>query len=329
MCSSDLNVTQNTSISDLQAVNVTQNTSISDLQAVNVTQNTNITTIQGVDNKQNTDITTAQTKADNAFNQANASFSVANNEVGVNATQNTNITTAQNAASAAFIRANNSINANSGGTITGSLIVTGNLTVQGNVTYVDTETLAVEDSLLKLANNNTAGDVLDIGFYGTYNSTGQKYAGLARSAGTDNFFLFKGLTQDPSGNALSSGSVTAANSATLIANVSAYQVTINGQNIQTYATNAYNQANTNATAITNLQAVNVTQNTNITTAQNKADAAFIQANNDVTNVSIAAGTYGNTTHYGVVSVAANGRVTSVATYQMQDPNSLAFAIALG
>ena len=134
-----------------------------------------------------------------------------------------------------------------------------------------------------------------VGFYGLYNDGSNKFAGLARSAGSNNFFLFKGLSQEPSGNALATGSVTAANAATLIANVQAYSVTIGGQDIQTYATNAYNQANTavtnagtaqtkadnafnqanaayaqantNATAITNLQAVNVTQNTSITNIQ--------------------------------------------------------------
>jgi hypothetical protein len=60
-----------------------------------------------------------------------------------------------------------------------------------------------------------------------------------------------------------------------------------------------------------------------------ANGAFTQANTDVTNVSVAAGTYGNTTHYGVVTVAANGRVTSVQTFAVSDPSSLAFSIALG
>ena len=64
-------------------------------------------------------------------------------------------------------------------------------------------------------------------------------------------------------------------------------------------------------------------------AFHQANAAFNTANTDVTNISISAGTYGNATHYGVVTVAANGRVTSVETFAMQDPNSLAFAIALG
>ena len=106
----------------------------------------------------------------------------------------------------------------SGGTISGDTTITGNLVVNGTTTTVNTSTVSTSDSLLKLANNNTAGDSLDIGFYGTYNATGQKYAGLVRQAGS-NFFLFKDLTTDPTSNALATGSLTASNTATLRANI--------------------------------------------------------------------------------------------------------------
>lgn len=332
------------------------------------TNATDIALIQGVNLTQNTNITNARNKADAAFDWANTVYSsyaypayvntldLAN----VNLTQNTNITTAQNKADAAFIRANNSLNANVGGTITGSLTVTGNLTVQGNTTFVDTEILTIEDSLIKLANNNTS-DAVDIGFYGQYNDGSNKFAGLARTAGTNNFFLFKGLTNDPAGNTLATGSITAANAATLIGNVSAYQVTIGGQDIQVFATNAYTQANTattNALAaqnkadsafhqanaafdkantaasdITAIQGVNLTQNTNITAAQNKADAAFIhanaafdKANTDVTNVNTQAGDYGIVTGgYAYVpgfKLEANGRISQANATLLQVDTSM-------
>jgi len=103
-----------------------------------------------------------------------------------------------------------------------------------------------------------------------------------------------------------------------------------------YANGAFAAANNNS-------GVNDTQNNSITaaftqantgvnnalSASNYANGAFAAANTDVTNVSVAAGTYGNTTHYGVVTVAANGRVTSVSTFAVSDPSSLAFSIALG
>jgi hypothetical protein len=82
---------------------------------------------------------------------------------------------------------------------------------------------------------------------------------------------------------------------------------------------AFNQANTGIN--------------NALSASSYANSAFTAANSaatiDFTNVSVPAGTYGNTTHYGVVTVAANGRVTSVSTFAVSDPSSLAFSIALG
>ena len=273
--------------------------------AVNLTQNTNITNAQNTGDAAFLKANSATNSALSAFAQANAAFDKANTAAtditslqGVNLTQNTNITTAQNSADAAFIRANNSINANTGGTITGSLTITGNLTVQGNTTFVDTEVLTVEDSLIKLANNNTT-DAIDIGFYGQYGDSGTKYTGLARNAGTNNFFLFKGLTTDPAGNTLASGSVTAANAATLIANVSAYSITIGGQDIQTYADNAFNKANAAFDSANSINGVNVTQNNSIDAAFTTANSAGVYANgafiaaNTADNKATSAGVYAN------------------------------------
>jgi hypothetical protein len=180
-------------------------------------------------------------------------------------------------ANAAFARANNSINANTGGTITADLVVTGNLTVQGNTTYVNTQTITTGDSLIRLANNNTVGDTVDIGFYGAYNSSGVKYTGLVRQAGA-NYFLFKDLTSDPTSNVLAPGSLTAANTGTLTANLTSYSVTINGQDINLYTTNAYTQANTAAT--------------NALSAGSYANSAFLAANTP-SNVANSAASYAN------------------------------------
>ena len=100
---------------------------------------------------------------------------------------------------------------------------------------------------------------------------------MARNAATDNFFLFKGLTADPAGNTLASGSVTAANAATLIANVSAYSVTIGGQNIQTYTDNAYNTANAAFAKANTEDAINLTQNNSITAAFSAANTSQVTA----------------------------------------------------
>jgi hypothetical protein len=224
------------------------------------------------------------TAANAAFATANSAASYANSGFAV-------ANAASSYANSAFIRANNSINANTGGTITADLVITGNLTVQGNTTYVDTRTITSGDSLIHLANNNTVGDTVDIGFYGSYNSSGVKYTGLVRQAGA-NYFLFKDITSDPTANVLAPGSLTAANTGTLTANLTAYSVTINGQDINQFATNAYTQANTavaNAlaasTAANAAFAVANTASASGTSAGSYANSAFATANS--------AGSYAN------------------------------------
>ena len=111
--------------------------------------------------------------------------------------------------------------------ITGDLSVTGDFTVTGTTTTVNTSTVTTTDSLIKLATNNTVGDIVDIGFYGSSNPTGSsvKYHGLIRegSGGTNAsaFYLFKDLATDPTGNVVSYGGLTKAD---LYANIKGGQI---------------------------------------------------------------------------------------------------------
>ena len=58
----------------------------------------------------------------------------------------------------------------------------GDLSVFGSQTTISSETLTVEDPLIKLGTGNTT-DLKDIGFYGLYNDgTNDKFAGLFRDA---------------------------------------------------------------------------------------------------------------------------------------------------
>jgi len=93
-----------------------------------------------------------------------------------------------------------------------NLNITGNLTVSGAYTYTNTAIFQAVDSLVELAANNT-GDIVDIGFYGQYNTS--SYAGLVRTGGS-NFVLFKGLSA-PTANTF--GAVSLANYGTLRANI--------------------------------------------------------------------------------------------------------------
>jgi hypothetical protein len=112
---------------------------------------------------------------------------------------------------------NTVIRTSGGQTISGDLSVTGNLVISGNTITQDVENIRTEDSLISLAANNAA-DAIDIGFVGRYVSGTTKYTGLVKQAG-GNYFLFQNLSNDPTTNTLSAGAATAANTATLRANL--------------------------------------------------------------------------------------------------------------
>ena len=364
----------------------TNATNITVIQGVNTTQNTNITTAQ-------TKADNAFHQANAAYAQANTNTSDITVIQGVNLTQNTNTTNAQNSASAAFIRANNSLSANAGGTVTGNVTIlgnvaiSGNLIVTGNTFSLSVGTIVANDSLIILGEGNYSSDTVDIGFAGHYNDGTNAHSGLIRDVGTKEWYLFKNYVPEIGANnnvIITDPTFTVD---TLNANLKSQLITVNDQNLQTYVNNAYNQANTavtnaataqtkadnafhqanaayaqantNAsaitvlqavnvtqnTSITDLQAVNLTQNTNITNAQNKADSAFIQANaafslangtagvanTDYTTINIAAGNYGIVTGgYAYVpgfKLEANGRISQAnATLLQVDTSAITSGI---
>ena len=88
---------------------------------------------------------------------------------------------------------NFTVDATTGNTETaGNMIVGGDLTVNGTTTSVNTNTLDVEDALIRLASGNTS-DTVDIGFVGKYNDGADKFAGVFRDATTDEFYIFSEL----------------------------------------------------------------------------------------------------------------------------------------
>jgi hypothetical protein len=276
--------------------------------------------------------------ANSAGVYANGAFAAANNEAGVNATQNTNITTAQNTATAAFIRANNSLNANTGGTITGSLTVfggdlavTGNLIINGNTITQNVSTLNIADPLIFLAANNTVADDVDIGFSGTYFDGSERHAGLFRDAGNKEFYVFNNYDKNPVNNLIDINDASFRVS-TLNANLKSQSIALNGQDLQTLVYNSYNTANAAFISANNINGVNLTQNTNITAAfdqanaafaaanaagssalvqyaANHANAAFNQANTDFTTIATTAGYYGNGATIASFTLEANGRIS--------------------
>ena len=89
----------------------------------------------------------------------------------------------------------------------GDVQIAGNLSVLGTTFTVSANNLIINDSLLQLAANNTTSDLLDIGFFGSYNPDGgaHEHAGLFRDASDDVFKLFKGLQDSPNNVVNTSG----------------------------------------------------------------------------------------------------------------------------
>ena len=77
------------------------------------------------------------------------------------------------------------------------LSLSGNLTVLGTLSTIDTTNLTVKDSLIELANGNATTDILDIGLYGQFGSSGAKYTGLFRDATDGIYKLFTGSQTEP------------------------------------------------------------------------------------------------------------------------------------
>lgn len=71
----------------------------------------------------------------------------------------------------------------------GAVIVSGDLTVTGTTTTVESTTVTIDDPILSLADNNTSGDAVDIGFYGTYNDGANKHTGFFRDATDGEYYL--------------------------------------------------------------------------------------------------------------------------------------------
>ena len=254
-------------------------------------------------------------------NSIAAAFATANNEAGVNATQNNSITasfTAANSAgvyaNGAFVRANNSINANTGGTITGDLSITGNLSVLGNTFTVSSTTIVANDTVIILGANNYTSDLLDIGFAGHYNDGVNAHAGFIRDHGTKEWQLFEGYTPEIGANNQIDINDPSFKIATLNANVHSTKILIKGIDLLPYVNIAFNTANAAFDSANNINGVNLTQNNSIAAAfiaANSADAyansAFLAAN-IADSKAVSAGSYANSAfiHSNSAFILANG-----------------------
>ena len=243
-----------------------------------------------------------------AYNHANSAFDTANGAVAVNVTQNNSI-------AAAFTRANNSLDANTGGTITGDVVINANLFVNGTTTYVNTITQLISDNIITLnadlpqdgTPTQDAGFEVERGIQPNSSILWTESAGKwAVSDGNTSYFV--------ANEAVAVGAYNHANAAFTAAN---------------NATDTYvrNHANAAFDTANSAVAVNVTQNTNITTAQNTADASFIHANAAFAAANSGAGQAGAYNHANAAFDTANSAVEVNTTQNNSISASFAHANA--
>ena len=258
------------------ANSATANTIIT--QGVDAWQNTQIIAVNdfaaGAYNKANTVdyvnslVVASYTQANNANNLAQSAYNSSNN---VNSFAQSAYDTANGAnglAAGAFNKANNALPL-TGGTVSGNVtfsqdvIITGNLYLGGNTTTISTNNITLNDSLIYLADANPANTV-DIGIVGHFVQGKYQHTGVVRNHLNGNWVFFSNVSTEPT---------TVVNFAE--ANLVYDSITTGGVITPTATINGKDW-----------QAVNNTQNTNITTANNAAWAAYAAGNTNTTNITL-------------------------------------------
>jgi hypothetical protein len=281
------------------------------------TTGANVTPAFNKANSANVLAQTAYNQGNIAFSHANASFNSANTIVMVNVSQNNSINlvsntaqaafntanTGSNTAQAAFNTANTKFSAN-GGTITGNVSIIGELSISGNATTFSSNNIIIDDSIIYIANNNSA-NVIDIGVVGHFTSVRYQHTGLVRTASDGKWKLFSNVIAEPTStidltNAIYDGlKLGVLEAANVIVNgsdiISLTQTIFNtSNNVSNNTTSAFivaNNASNNSTAaftVANTASNNATAGFTVAnTASNNATAAFSTANTASNNATLA------------------------------------------
>ena len=229
-----------------------------------------------------------------AFNHANAVFANSNTYItyneAVSITQNNNITAARNTANAAFVRANNSLDANNGGSVSGTILSTANVRadyIVANTGFASAAGLSrLQLGDIGLAAIQVAGQEYKFGASGIETNKGifggsfggnrlsldgetnlisNRYDVVKIQTGTDgttpNEFVFSN------------------NSLTVPGGITANGFTAGGINVVPTLAASFNTANAAFLAANAATATDATQNNSITASFAHANAAFDKANN--------------------------------------------------
>jgi len=263
----------NAAFNSANAAFANANSYITYAEAVNVTQNNNITaalnTANAAFSNSNTYITYNEAVNVTQNNSIAAAFSAANGAIEVNTTQNNSITVALNTANAAFASANNIDGVN----------ITQNNSIAA--AFSAGNTAATLQSAINLTQNNSITVALNTA-NASFNHANAAFT--AANNATDTYVRNHANAAFDTANSAVAVNVTQNNSiAASFAHANAAFSTANSA--ASAASSAQGTADSAASAASAAQgtadgavAVNVTQNTNITTANNTAVAAFKHAN---------------------------------------------------
>jgi hypothetical protein len=273
----------------------------------------------------NVHATLIQLKGINLLPYVNGVYDAAN-------TADAKAVTAGSYANSAFIRANNSLNANTGGSVSGTILSTANVRadyVVANTGFASAGGLSrLQLSDIGIVAVQVASQEFKFGASGIESSPGifgGAFGGnkLLLNNQTilvsDRFDLVKIQTGE---DGTVKNEFSFANNAFIApGEITAGSVVAGGINVVPTLAASSNTANAAFDAANGAVAVNTTQNNSISAAFNHANAAFNTANTDVTNVSITAANYGTASAVASFRVEANGRITSA--------NNTAIAIDAG
>jgi hypothetical protein len=239
-----------------------------------------------VDATQNASIASVTNTAAAAFLAAN---SVNTLSAAINATQNNSI-------DAAFTRANNSLDRTTGGSITGNINVSGNV-YAGNI---------IANSAFVSSGGGSRLQLSDIGI-----------ASIQVGA-TEFKFQASGIESSPGifGGAFGGNKLSLNNETILVSNrfdIVKIQTGEDGtvKNEFSFANNVFIAPGEIEAGSVVAGGINVVPT--LASSFNTANAAFAQANTDVTNISATSGFYGNTSSIIQFTLAANGRISQANT----------------
>jgi hypothetical protein len=201
--------------------------------------------------------------------------------------------------------------------ITNNLSVSGNLTVTGNLTSISANNIVVDDTIIYLANNNSA-NINDIGFVGHFTDSKYQHTGLIRDASDGTWKLFSNVAPEPTGTIdFNTAVYDTLKVGTIVSNITI----TNGVNLGPHAQAAFDKANTGVsdassassyanTGINNAASASLYANTGI----NNAASASLYANTGINNAA-SASLYANTgiNNAASASLYANTGITNAAS----------------